>query len=431
MGLFPIRAGRRSGTERTGGDCRAGALGAPARADDVRALYLLLLGRRPESAAIVEAQCGRPCLDLIREGLASDEFRERVAGPFLTGKAIPHRRLDAADFEWVRDWLAQSGVATIAAEADDLALFAGFLLAEPVARLGAQILPEHAVRLTQKASALAGPEAAHTRARCERIIESFTADVPDNEEDRYYFEAHKKRYIETLTAMFQHRISGECALEIGTTFMFCHLVEECLGFRQCDVTAFDPDHRAEKLRSIAVNIGAKIKNFRAFNLDIQYETYPVSDEAYDYVMLFETLEHLPIDPMFVMQEINRVLKFSGVVFITTPNITGIGRVSEILKGQHPYFFPLFNGTSDRHNLEYSPELLAGLVEAAGFEIVRLWTPQVWEDPDPEMTAFLKRNGFPTRNRGDCLFCLARKTGPVRDRYPSLLYSEYMENELPK
>lgn len=417
--------------ERTGGDCRGDALGAPARADDVRALYLLLLGRRPESAAIIEAQRGRPCLDLIREGFGSDEFRERVVGPFLTDKAIPHRRLDAADFEWVRDWLAQSGVATIAAEADGLALFAGFLLAEPVARLCAQTLPEHAARLQQKASALAGSEAARTHERCARIIEAFALDAPGNEEDQYYFEAHKKRYIETLTAMFQHHISGECALEIGTTFMFCHFVEEYLGFRQCDVTAFDPVNRSVKLRSVSVNTGAKIKTFRAFNLDIQYETYPVSDESYDYVMLFETLEHLPIDPMFVMQEINRILKFSGVVFITTPNITGIGRVSEILEGRHPYFFPLFNGTSDRHNLEYSPELLEDLVEAAGFEIVRLWTPRVWEGPNPEMTAFLKRNGFPTRNRGDCLFCLARKIGPVRDRHPSLLYSEYMENGFPK
>lgn len=417
MRLFSI------GTRRGSAD-RGGALGAPAREDDVAALYLLLLGRRPESAAVLEAQRGRPCLHLIREGLGSDAFRERVVPPFLSDKAMPHQRLDPAECEFAGDWLKQSGLAALAAGADWLEVFAAFLLAEPVAKLCAERLPGQAAPLRQKASAIAGPQAASARARSERIIDAVATALPDDEEGRYYFQAHKKRYVETLAAMFQHAVSGERALEIGTTFMFCHFVEEYLGFKQCDITAYYPGNPEKMIFSTSSSLGETTRNFHTFNLDIQNKPYPIADEIYDCVMFFETLEHLPTDPMFAMLEINRVLKSSGMLFITTPNITAIGRVSEILHGRHPYFFPLFNGTSDRHNLEYSPELLAALVEAAGFEIVRLWTPQVWDDPDPEMMGFLKRNGFPTGNRGDCLFCLGRKIGPVRNRNPPSLYSEY-------
>jgi hypothetical protein len=426
--FFPIGARRRTRAQRAPRPCPPQALCAPAREADVRALEILLLGRSPENAALDSARHGRPRHEAIGDILRLPEFHERVIRTFLSDNALPHRSLEAADFALARDWAAEAGLAALAPETDWLELFAGFMLAEPVAALCRQVLPAYAGKLQQKAEAIAGSQAARERERSERIIDAFAAAIPSKEEDQFYFQAHRKRYQETLAAMFQHNISGEYALEIGTTFMFCHFVEDHLGFRQCDVTAFTPEFAVGKIRSILTNIGAKTRTFRAFNLDIQNEPYPVADATYDYIMFFETLEHLPTDPMFAMQEINRVLKNSGLLFITTPNITGLGRVSEILEGRHPYFFPLFNGSSDRHNLEYSPELLEGLVEAAGFEIVRMWTPHVWEDPDPEMMRFLKHNGFPTRNRGDCLFCLARKIGLVRDRYPSLLYSDYSTHE---
>jgi hypothetical protein len=77
----------------------------------------------------------------------------------------------------------------------------------------------------------------------------------------------------------------------------------------------------------------------------------------------------------------------------------------------------------RHAREYAPREVALLAEAAGFQVVRLETGDYgglkvdYEDTSPWLAA----RGFPVDLRGDVIYCVARKTGPVRDRWPKELY----------
>lgn len=48
------------------------------------------------------------------------------------------------------------------------------------------------------------------------------------------------------------------------------------------------------------------------------ESIPLRDDTFDLVLLFEVLEHV-IEPDVVLDEINRVLKHDGIVFLTVPN----------------------------------------------------------------------------------------------------------------
>ena len=47
------------------------------------------------------------------------------------------------------------------------------------------------------------------------------------------------------------------------------------------------------------------------------------------------------DPMWMMMEINRILKPGGYLVLTTPNIASLRAVAGILQGFHPMLFPAY------------------------------------------------------------------------------------------
>jgi tetratricopeptide (TPR) repeat protein len=78
---------------------------------DIKALYLLLLGRLPEPKVINENR-GRAFVELTRELLRSGEFRRLVLVPLLMGRVTRHEQLGQEDFEFVRGWVdARAGKA--------------------------------------------------------------------------------------------------------------------------------------------------------------------------------------------------------------------------------------------------------------------------------------------------------------------------------
>ena len=55
--------------------------------------------------------------------------------------------------------------------------------------------------------------------------------------------------------------------------------------------------------------------------DAEKDRFPYEDAYFDTVLCCELIEHLPNDPMYMMAEINRILKPGGHLVLTTPNIT--------------------------------------------------------------------------------------------------------------
>jgi hypothetical protein len=65
------------------------------------------------------------------------------------------------------------------------------------------------------------------------------------------------------------------------------------------------------------------------------------------------------------------------------------------------------------------------MEISGFEVTLLDTGPFLDEPTPELgwvEHLLDRYILSKENRGDGIYAVGRKVGPVKDRYPSWLYS---------
>jgi SAM-dependent methyltransferase len=138
----------------------------------------------------------------------------------------------------------------------------------------------------------------------------------------------------------------------------------------------------------------------------------------DVVLCGEVIEHMSRDPMYLLAEVNRVLKPGGLLIITTPNITSLWSLERLLMGHWPYLYPVYNpsGSTDRHNVEYSPRELRTLLQAAGFS-VRLETHNTWTTPTPFVGEVVSRSGYSQGLREDNIFAMAVKISRAVERYP--------------
>ena len=144
--------------------------------------------------------------------------------------------------------------------------------------------------------------------------------------------------------------------------------------------------------------------------------------------------------MHMMAEINRILYPGGSLVLSTPNICSLRSVAAVLTGYHPALFTKYtarqggNDVEPRHAREYAPREIAGLLQAAGFEVERIESgPYGLLRPDRFHWTidFLKRKEFPTDLqddplpvdlREDVIHAVGMKTGPVAERYPDWLYA---------
>jgi SAM-dependent methyltransferase len=157
-----------------------------------------------------------------------------------------------------------------------------------------------------------------------------------------------------------------------------------------------------------------------FNLEKTAVPYP--DATFDGVLLMEVLEHFTGDPMFALGELNRVLKPGGFLFLTTPNLASWGALHRLIGGEAPYLYGLYTryGATDRHNREYTVVEVGRLVTAAGFHVERLDGVAAY----PTQDGYGPIPGIPAGQRGDTVFCLGRKEGPVCERFPDWLYTTW-------
>jgi len=165
--------------------------------------------------------------------------------------------------------------------------------------------------------------------------------------------------------------------------------------------------------------------------DAEKDVFPYCDGYFSTVLCCELLEHLTVDPMHMLAEINRILKPGGHVLITTPNLGSLRAIAGILQGYHPGLFsayvrPRVSGEEPepRHNREYMTREVAQLLENSGFEVTLLETGPFLARPEPEyrwVAQLLERYELSRSLHGDGIYAVGQKTGPVRERYPGWLY----------
>jgi len=208
-----------------------------------------------------------------------------------------------------------------------------------------------------------------------------------------YCRTHRTRLLATYRRLEPHLRNGQEVLEVGG-----------LSFLAFAITVNYPE---------TVVTGT--------TTDLRYEL-PLPDDRFDVVIFTEVLEHLKdrdssdlseVDQFTfsgvnsLMSELRRVSRNGSVMLLSTPNVSALGNIAQILKGEHPFMYK-------PHVREFAPAEVLDLVRHHRFELLSFETQDVWattEDEDRDLvTSILKTYGFDLANRGDCTFVTARKSG---------------------
>ena len=248
-------------------------------------------------------------------------------------------------------------------------------------------------------------------------VESLLRDLIDSKDT--YHKSHTRRMARSLHILMEQSPSGTM-LEIGASGVMTLALSELFPEVDLEVTNFDMEKPLE--HTFEVFAGSRSGKFKAYALDLESDALPVPSEYYDSIVCCEVLEHMDVDPMFMLSEVNRTLKLGGLLFLTTPNITSTRAITKMMSGIEPYFYMQYqvDRSPYRHNYEYSIFSLKQVLRAAGFE-GSIWTEDCFEDPVMQIIDKLKTAGIEIPHVGDNIITIARKTGPVVNRYPEAIY----------
>ncbi len=236
-----------------------------------------------------------------------------------------------------------------------------------------------------------------------------------------------ERFRRSLECLDAH--PGGSLLDLGSSGSLVPVFMHVLGFSR--VACLDMSGQLGPQR--LVHEDGAVYEFDSHQVNLETTPYPFPDQSFDQVVSMESLEHLAVDPMFMLAEANRVLKPGGALLLTTPNIVSLSSLYRQLWGRHPAiggqcYGP---GTMDRHHREYAPDELRELMTAAGFEVCRLDTFDT--DPLPgavrKVRSLLKvlrwfKPAIDLDQRGRVIRVSCKKVGDVVERFPKLLYPRY-------
>lgn len=250
-----------------------------------------------------------------------------------------------------------------------------------------------------------------------KVFEDTLLQYTDTEKTKEYALQHMTRFLETMLLIPKHP-----RLEILDIGSFIPLVG-ALRKHTPHNYVLHGIWQGDKTCDVFINK----EKFTLHNFDVEKDRFPFGDEVFDMLLCCEVIEHLGADPMFMIAEINRVLKNGGLLLLTTPNAISLKNVYKIMLGYSPHFYASFNLTRDRHNREYAPNEIFNLLDIGGFECVKIYSRDVYGDMERKkirQIIVLVLGFFAwciNRNRSDCLFVLARKVSDIRDRYPVAFY----------
>jgi glycosyltransferase involved in cell wall biosynthesis/SAM-dependent methyltransferase len=250
-----------------------------------------------------------------------------------------------------------------------------------------------------------------------------------SDSSRQYIETHITRFQKTLE-MIPPGAPDKRVLEMGAYMQITPALKHRLGYGEVRGCYYGPAGTTE--HKTAESISGEHFECEIDLFDAEKDRFPYADEHFDTVLCCELIEHLTSDPMFMMSEINRILKSGGYLVLTTPNIISLRAISAMMQGYHPGFFPAYIKPAEpgaevdaRHAREYAPREIVALMGDAGFEVIRLESGEFADEPHPEhgwVRHMIEQYKHDPALRGDGIYAVAAKRGPVRERYPGWLYS---------
>jgi SAM-dependent methyltransferase len=272
----------------------------------------------------------------------------------------------------------------------------------------------------------------------EQTLKEFFASIgfegSPKEEMRGYWMQDWRRFVHTLQLASSH--TGDC-LELGANPYYTTLLLKCFTDLKLTLANFFSDQfagpRTETLTfTDPVTAQADTYPFTYSHFNIERDPFPFSDGQFDLVLCCEIIEHLQVDPIRMLREIKRVLKPSGHLVLTTPNVCRLENVCRMIAGANIYDPYSGYGAYGRHNREYNRHELALLLDYCGFDIEIMFSADVHENvsnkcaPVAEIAPLLKHR---ENDLGQYLFVQARSARPGGTKRPQWLYRSYLPGEL--
>ncbi len=261
-------------------------------------------------------------------------------------------------------------------------------------------------------------------------LESFTHEGLDPDERSDYLNFSLDRFLKTLELIPDSINGSSTLLELGASPYFMSLL--ILKYLHCHVDFANYFHDRPGGRHEELLVSKKFRErhvFRFGNFNVEKEEFPFKKKSYDLVLFCEIIEHLTVDPVHSLVQINRLLTDGGYLIITTPNVLRYENILKLIRGSNIYDHYSGYGAYGRHNREYTPAELRLLVESLGFRIVRLLTA---------VTGSIKVKGFSIKrfrgliqlltpkHRGSNIFLLAQKVAEVPESFPGWLYESMFD-----
>ncbi len=250
-------------------------------------------------------------------------------------------------------------------------------------------------------------------------IAGFFADDPNA---TGYIQLHHGRFIRTVE-LVPAGDGSQRLLELSSYLQMPLLIKRYGNYGEIAVTNWWQGELSEKIQHARHAATGEEVGFTMKRVDVERDPFPFPDEYFDVALCCELIEHLREDPMHMLIELNRVLKWGGLVVLTTPNISSAFSVREALAGRNPNIYSPYTRQSpaDRHSREYTPSEVRVALESAGFKVIKLFTENNWHETDEELLQWLDHTDVPRGLRGDNIFAVGRKQSMQIDRYPHELY----------
>ncbi len=187
-------------------------------------------------------------------------------------------------------------------------------------------------------------------------------DTPYQARHISYLINHRQRFISDLLLVRKHHTSGKI-LEIGSHPYHLTYAMKRLGY---DVVGLDidPQRYDHFIRKHGLSV---IKS------DIETDPLPFEDNTFNLILFNEVFEHLRIDPIRTLIEINRVSRPGGIMILSTPNLYALHRILLFLVGRgikDPYgaFKQMHDVGHMGHIREYSVKEVKKFLTNTGWKV---------------------------------------------------------------
>jgi SAM-dependent methyltransferase len=249
-----------------------------------------------------------------------------------------------------------------------------------------------------------------------------------------YLKPHMRRFNETVEMLRMVAQPKMRVVDVGSYGSLVPALKDLLGLN--DITITQPCDGNPSLSEDSYLLDAQKGAAYSFHVDrFDVEgTFPYSDQTFDLVLFTEVLEHLAYDPVHTLRELNRITRDGGWLLLSTPNCASAKSLLKVLVGRNPNFYPAYSKerSRDRHNREYAPSEVKELLKLTGYDVRVFRTMDVYDDFAPLPLKLLKIllalgrlcsfGLIRSRDRGDTIFAVGKKSSAPSERYPSFLYA---------